>query len=30
VDPSRLLVRELVEGAAQGMSGAIQPDWSAA
>ena len=30
VDPARLLVRELVEGAAQGMSGAIQPDWSAA
>ena len=30
VDPARLLVCELIEGAAQGMSGPIQPDWSAA
>jgi predicted N-acetyltransferase YhbS len=30
VDPARLLVCELIEGASQGMSGPIQPDWSAA
>jgi predicted N-acetyltransferase YhbS len=30
VDPARLLVCELIEGASQGMSGSIQPDWSAA
>jgi predicted N-acetyltransferase YhbS len=30
VDPARLLVCELVDGAFEGVSGAIQPDWSAA
>lgn len=30
VDPERLLVRELVSGAAEGLSGAVRPDWSAA
>ena len=30
VDPARLLVGELVEGAFDGVSGAIRPDWSAA
>jgi predicted N-acetyltransferase YhbS len=30
VDPKRLLVAELVEGAFSGVSGAIRPDWSAA
>jgi predicted N-acetyltransferase YhbS len=28
VDPARLLVCELVEGAADGISGAIRPDWA--
>lgn len=30
VDPERLLIRELAPGAAQGVSGAVRPDWSAA
>jgi predicted N-acetyltransferase YhbS len=30
VDPARLLVCELIEGAFDGVSGAIRPDWSAA
>jgi predicted N-acetyltransferase YhbS len=30
VDPSRLLVCELVDGAFDGVSGAIRPDWEAA
>lgn len=30
VDPARLLVAELVEGAFQGVSGPIRPDWDAA
>ena len=30
VDPARLLVCELDEGASQGLSGQVQPDWSAA
>ncbi|KQW20819.1 GCN5 family acetyltransferase [Afipia sp. Root123D2] len=30
VDPARLLVHELVDGAADGVSGAVRPDWSAA
>jgi len=30
VDPSRLLVCELVEGAFDGVSGPIRPDWNAA
>ena len=30
VDPARLLVAELVEGAFTGVSGAIRPDWDAA
>lgn len=30
VDYSRLLVMELVDGAAEGVSGPIQPDWSKA
>jgi len=30
VDPARLLVCELTQGAFAGVSGAIQPDWSAA
>lgn len=30
VDPKRLLVAELVEGAFSGVSGAIMPDWDAA
>ena len=30
VDPARLLVAELVEGAFDGVSGEIKPDWSAA
>jgi predicted N-acetyltransferase YhbS len=30
VDPARLLVCELTEGAFEGVSGPIQPDWSAA
>jgi hypothetical protein len=30
VDPARLLVAELADGAFQGGSGAIQPDWDAA
>ncbi|EKS29048.1 Predicted acetyltransferase [Afipia felis] len=30
VDPARLLVRELEEGAFEGVSGAIRPDWRAA
>lgn len=30
VDPERLLVRELVAGAAEGLRGAVRPDWSAA
>jgi predicted N-acetyltransferase YhbS len=30
VDPARLLVCELVEGAFDGVSGPIRPDWSAA
>jgi predicted N-acetyltransferase YhbS len=30
VDPKRLLVAELVDGAFSGVSGAIRPDWSAA
>ncbi|RTL55412.1 MAG: N-acetyltransferase [Bradyrhizobiaceae bacterium] len=29
VDPARLLVRELADGAFDGVSGAIRPDWSA-
>ncbi len=29
VDPARLLVRELADGAFEGVSGAIRPDWSA-
>jgi len=29
VDPARLLVHELVEGAFESVSGAIRPDWSA-
>lgn len=29
VDPARLLVHELAEGAFEGVSGAIRPDWSA-
>ena len=29
VDPARLLVCELVEGAFDGVSGAIRPDWTA-
>ena len=29
VDPARLLVAELVEGAFEGVSGEIKPDWSA-
>jgi predicted N-acetyltransferase YhbS len=28
VDPARLLVRELVDGAFEGVSGAIRPDWN--
>jgi predicted N-acetyltransferase YhbS len=27
VDPARLLVAELVDGAAAGIKGAVQPDW---
>jgi len=30
VDPERLLVRELVAGAAEGLGGAVRPDWAAA
>jgi predicted N-acetyltransferase YhbS len=30
VDPARLLVRELAEGAFEGVSGPIRPDWNAA
>ena len=30
VDPARLLVCELVEGAFEGVSGPIRPDWTAA
>ena len=30
VDHSRLLVVELVEGASEGVSGAVRPDWSKA
>lgn len=30
VDPDRLLVAELAEGAAENLGGAIRPDWSAA
>jgi predicted N-acetyltransferase YhbS len=30
VDPARLLVAELVEGAFEGVSGAVRPDWNAA
>ena len=30
VDPARLLVSELVEGAFEGVSGAMKPDWDAA
>ena len=30
VDPERLLVCELVDGAADGLSGAVRPDWAAA
>jgi predicted N-acetyltransferase YhbS len=30
VDQNRLLVLELVEGAAEGLTGAIRPDWTAA
>jgi predicted N-acetyltransferase YhbS len=30
VDPARLLVCELIEGAFEGVSGPIRPDWSAA
>jgi predicted N-acetyltransferase YhbS len=30
VDPARLLVCELTEGAFEGVSGLIQPDWTAA
>ena len=29
VDPARLLVNELVEGAFEGVSGQVRPDWSA-
>ena len=29
VDPARLLVCELVDGASEGVSGAIRPDWHA-
>ncbi len=29
VDPARLLVCELADGAFEGVSGAIRPDWSA-
>lgn len=29
VDPARLLVRELAEGAFEGVSGPIRPDWNA-
>jgi len=29
VDPARLLVAELVEGAFAGVKGAIRPDWEA-
>jgi predicted N-acetyltransferase YhbS len=29
VDPARLLVRELVDGAFAGVSGLVQPDWDA-
>jgi len=28
VDHARLLVRELVDGAFEGVSGAIRPDWT--
>ena len=28
VDPARLLVRELVDGAFEGVSGAVRPDWT--
>jgi predicted N-acetyltransferase YhbS len=27
VDPARLLVAELVEGAFEGVSGAVRPEW---
>jgi len=30
VDPARLLVAELVDGAFEGVSGAVRPDWDAA
>jgi predicted N-acetyltransferase YhbS len=30
VDPARLLVAELIEGAFEGVSGTIEPDWDAA
>jgi predicted N-acetyltransferase YhbS len=30
VDPARLLVRELIDGAFAGVSGLVQPDWDAA
>jgi predicted N-acetyltransferase YhbS len=30
VDPARLLVCELVDGAFEGVSGPIRPDWNAA
>ncbi len=30
VDPARLLVAELVEGAFEGVSGTLRPDWSSA
>lgn len=30
VDPARLLVTELVEGAFEGVSGAVRPDWAEA
>jgi predicted N-acetyltransferase YhbS len=30
VDPARMLVHELVDGAADGLSGAVRPDWNAA
>jgi predicted N-acetyltransferase YhbS len=30
VDQNRLLVLELVEGAAVGLAGAVRPDWDAA
>jgi predicted N-acetyltransferase YhbS len=29
VDPARLLVCELVDGAFEGVAGPIRPDWSA-